>query len=212
MAGRTALRLSASQPAIQAEIGWRAWLRCLDGKRLRIHELAAGWLAGFFVSTLAMAKIEVEVELSPEQWIWLGRKVEEQSLPDKGKAFRCCVNFVAQTERTIPAGPSAATAADPVVLHKLEAAKTQADWIATEANSRGVISAAFAGAIVRECMALPSQQVFGVVRCKSATNARGSDVAGLAGPETLCEGAQAALAATDTADLQRPGLPATSGA
>jgi hypothetical protein len=52
-------------------------------------------------------------------------------------------------------------------------------------------------------MSFKQDEVFGVIRCKTATKARGSgDVAGLADADTACEGAQAALTPkTATGDL-----------
>ena len=58
-----------------------------------------------------MAKAALEVRLLDAEWAWLTESAAARSLPDEGKAFRCCVNYLAQTGATVECAGSEALAA-----------------------------------------------------------------------------------------------------
>lgn len=139
-------------------------------------------------------KITVACLLTDEEWGWLTTSAANSGLPDEGKAFRCCVNFLAQdSTHAVVVGREAIATERPIEL-----AASQREWMLKASVAHGAASMeAFASAIVQACMPLDPGQVFGVIRCKTATDAAG--VAGVANASTACAGAQKALAARSAA-------------
>ena len=151
----------------------------------------------------------LEALLDDDEWGWLTTSAAEARLPDEGKAFRCCVNFLAQA----PAGARAVEllraaaalreAGAEQKMRKLGLAGSQMEWMRSASAQHGLPSPeSFASTVVRACMQLDdSAAIFGVIRCKTATACRGdADVAGLADASTSCAGAQEALAAQTEVD------------
>lgn len=135
-------------------------------------------------------------QLNDEEWGWLTTSAANSGLPDEGKAFRCCVNFLAQdsTHVVIGRGEAATNRRE----RPIELAASQIEWMAKTSVAHGATSTeAFASAIVQACIPLDPGQVFGVIRCKTANDAAG--VAGVANASTACAGAQKALAARSAA-------------
>jgi hypothetical protein len=139
-------------------------------------------------------KITVACLLTDEEWGWLTTSAANSGLPDEGKAFRCCVNFLAQdSTHAVVIGREAVATERPIEL-----AASQCEWMARASAAHGYSNIeAFASAIVQACIPLDPGQVFGVIRCKTATDAAG--VAGVANASTTCVGAQKALAARSAA-------------
>ena len=150
-----------------------------------------------------MSKVSLGALLSDTEWSWLTASATAADLPDEGKAFRCCVNFLAQTgdggavaEALAAAAAAADNPAADTSAHSIALAGSQSEWMLSASAARGFTSPeAFASTVVRACIAVDDPAaVFGVVRCKTATVARGdADVAGLADASTACAGAQEAL-------------------
>jgi hypothetical protein len=141
-------------------------------------------------------KVYVACQLNDEEWGWLTTSAANSGLPDEGKAFRCCVNFLAQdsTHVVIGRGEAATNRRE----RPIELAASQIEWMAKTSVAHGATSTeAFASAIVQACIPLDPGQVFGVIRCKTANDAAG--VAGVANASTACAGAQKALAARSAA-------------
>ena len=139
-------------------------------------------------------KITVTCLLTDEEWGWLTTSAANSGLPDEGKAFRCCVNFLAQdSTHAVVIGRDAVATERPIEL-----AASQSEWMAKASVAHGAANMqSFASAIVQACIPLDPGQVFGVIRCKTATDAAG--VAGVADASTACVGAQKALAARSAA-------------
>ena len=156
-----------------------------------------------------MSKVSLEAPLTDEEWAWLTASASEARLPDEQKAFRCCVNFLAQVPdaRAIKALTDAASVSAtggtlaPVGckqnMRSIGLATSQSEWMRSAAGQCGVSSPEkFASTVVQACMKVDdATAIFGVIRCKTATASRGEgDVAGLADSSTVCAGAQQALA------------------
>ena len=138
---------------------------------------------------IIMSKADYRVKIFQGQLNWLNemQKDEAYGLPDLGKAFRCCVNFAAQTDGETKA---VAGAADLLKAHcekfskeagagssndevecVFELAKTQSTWLEeTAANvCAGDLSEA-SRQLLAICMARENpEDVFGKVRCKTKT-------------------------------------------
>ena len=155
-----------------------------------------------------MSKVSLDALLDDDEWAWLTASATEARLPDEVKAFRCCVNFLAQSQaadvhvaEAISASTTNAASRQPAGDHKprtLDLAASQIEWMRSASAQSGVSSIeSFASTVVQACMKVDDwTAVFGVVRCKTATASRGGgDVAGLADTSTVCAGAQEALAA-----------------
>jgi hypothetical protein len=133
--------------------------------------------------------------IGAEQWEWLTDAATTHTLPDQAKAFRCCVNFVAQTDAAV-AFQAAGRPWVELEERTVELAPSQMTWLTRMAEEDHVDggAAAVCSSVIDHCMLQDPTAVFGVVRCKTATAARGSaGVAGLADETTQCEGARAAL-------------------
>ena len=140
-----------------------------------------------------MAKAALEVRLLDAEWAWLTESAAARSLPDEGKAFRCCVNYLAQTGATVECAGSEALAAGEGAPHGLALAPSQLEWVTAQSAERSVEAAVFGRAVVQTCMGSgEDDQIFGVIRCKTGTAAT---VAVVADADTKCEGAQEALKA-----------------
>ena len=155
-----------------------------------------------------MSKVSLDALLDDDEWAWLTASATEARLPDEGKAFRCCVNFLAQSQaadvhvaEALSASTTDAASRQPAGDHTprtLDLAASQIEWMRSASAQSGVSSIeSFASTVVQACMKVDDRTaVFGVVRCKTATASRGGgDVAGLADTSTVCAGAQEALAA-----------------
>ena len=153
-----------------------------------------------------MSKVALDALLDEDEWAWLSASAHDARLPDEGKAFRCCVNFLAQTSDANIAEALHSAAADAAErkntgiqkARSLSLAASQMRWMHSTSAQHGAQSVeTFARTVVRACMKVDdAAAVFGVVRCKTATASRGdADVAGLADASTVCGGAQNALAA-----------------
>eukprot|EP01045_Picozoa_sp_COSAG04_P025779 COSAG04_NODE_3452_length_2804_cov_3.164880_1_plen_147_part_00 len=139
-----------------------------------------------------MAKAALDVRLLEAEWAWLTESAAARSLPDEGKAFRCCVNYLAQSGATVVAGAEALVAGEGAP-HGLPLAPSQLEWVTAQSAERGVEAAAFGRAVVQTCMGSGDDDaIFGVIRCKTGTAAT---VAAVADADTKCEGAQEALKA-----------------
>jgi hypothetical protein len=149
-----------------------------------------------------MSRTTVQCLLTDDEWAWLASAATDAGLPDRGKAFRCCINCLAQDVRSGEAlgaspGDDGGAASATRTFRPLQLAASQGEWLSTQGQLRGYGGGeAFASVVVRACQGLAPEQVFGVVRCKTATASRGAgDVAGIADAGTACAGAQEALAA-----------------
>ena len=155
-----------------------------------------------------MSKVSLDALLADDEWAWLTASATEARLPDEGKAFRCCVNFLAQSQaadvhvaEALSASTTDAASRQPTGDHKpraVDLAASQIEWMRSASAQSGVSSIeSFASTVVQACMKVDDRTaIFGVVRCKTATASRGDgDVAGLADTSTVCAGAQEALAA-----------------
>eukprot|EP00929_Paragymnodinium_shiwhaense_P085191 TRINITY_DN45631_c0_g1_i1.p2 TRINITY_DN45631_c0_g1~~TRINITY_DN45631_c0_g1_i1.p2 ORF type:complete len:153 (+),score=47.17 TRINITY_DN45631_c0_g1_i1:51-509(+) len=150
-----------------------------------------------------MPKAALSLALPQSQLAWLAEQATANNLPDSGKALRCCVNFVAQTgpagftsdvdvvaddakplsQQADAAASTAATAGEDKET-VFELSSEQSAWLEDIARTKfgGSVSSA-ASAVLRHCAQnASSQEVFGVIRCKSKT------------PEA-CEGFKAATEA-----------------
>ena len=142
----------------------RVWLR--DEMKIEVEE--------------GGGKVKIGVFLNDDEWQWLERAVLYHQLPDEGKAYRCCVNFLAQTEGRVmeEAGVEGAR------RREVSLAPSQLEWMNSTRSHLPIAS--FGGAVVRRCMThIPPADIFGVIRCKTQT--------GLATADTPCAGAQEAL-------------------
>ena len=45
-----------------------------------------------------MSKTTMQCLLNGDEWAWLASAAADAGLPDRGKAFRCCVNCLAQQQ------------------------------------------------------------------------------------------------------------------
>ena len=173
-----------------------------------------------------------ECSLSPSQADWLMAMAERFSLPDSGKAFRCCLNWAAQAEQAEQADQAAlddaATAGGgggcsgfgsgggggeggeggsvfaPV---RLTLAATDGQWAWLDSNMAKTDNAA--ALLVAKCMQHAASDgaasIFEVIRCKTKTGLQPEgSVAAVATAATQCEGAQAALAAAAAAPTTAP--------
>ena len=136
------------------------------------------------------------VRLAPASRAWLAAMAEANALT-VGKAFRCCINWAAQTGAS-DLGSSAPADSPGDASVELEATAGQWAWL----DDQHVPGDAAAAALVAVCQSHAGTGVdaagaiFKVVRCKS--NTRGAVVATA---DTPCAGAQAALqAAAGAAD------------
>ena len=147
-----------------------------------------------------MAKTVVSALLTNYEWAWLGEVVAEFGLPEEGKAFRCCVNFLAQTgaERCRLACHAAGRPNHGIETHDLELACSQMEWVQAACDRflpNVIPPTKYAGAVIAVCMELPEPElIFGVIRCKTQT--------GPATADTQCAGAQEALAGQRQKDRQ----------
>mmetsp|Transcript_9501 Transcript_9501/g.21800 ORF Transcript_9501/g.21800 Transcript_9501/m.21800 type:complete len:148 (+) Transcript_9501:47-490(+) len=130
-----------------------------------------------------MSKESLELNISRSQASWLEDKASAHSLPDAGKALRCCVNFVAQaTQASLPNQEE--VSGTETVCRVFELSTEQSGWVKSIAQLRfGGDPSAAVRAILRRCERdATDNEVFGTVRCKSRTPA-------------ACEGYQTAMAA-----------------
>lgn len=139
------------------------------------------------------AKITVPCLLTDEEWGWLTASAANSGLPDEGKAFRCCVNFLAQGATDAVAVGTALAAAG-ATERPIELAGSQSEWMATASVECGFASVGAFASAVKACVPLDPAEVFGVIRCKTAT---GEGAAGVVDASTACAGAQQALAAAE---------------
>ena len=151
--------------------------------------------------------------LSDDAWLWLRGAAAQFSLPDEGKAFRCCINFLAQQNvdafGLLDAAGTTTTvaAAGNVSPRAIELAGSQLEWIRTTSSNAGSSPEVYAGAVVQACAAVePISSIFAVIRCKTKTGAV------LATADTPCAGAQAALQHKAQLDVNAGGGCACSGA
>jgi hypothetical protein len=131
-------------------------------------------------------KDELRVELPATVLDWLRAKATEHQLPDEGKAFRCCLMY-AVAQGPLGSLPPSAPASVPNVTIALPLAPQQLGWIDEQVVRLGeeVTASRVVSAVCDACLRADSEQVFGVVRCK--TGATVSD-------DATCEGARQALA------------------
>eukprot|EP00656_Telonema_subtile_P003178 TRINITY_DN11453_c0_g1_i5.p1 TRINITY_DN11453_c0_g1~~TRINITY_DN11453_c0_g1_i5.p1 ORF type:complete len:118 (+),score=23.11 TRINITY_DN11453_c0_g1_i5:116-469(+) len=80
-------------------------------------------------------KCTISVTVCTTQLEWLEAMVVHHSLPDSGKAVRCCINWVAQAEET----PSDPASGDQVgqVLMDVAVAPNQLEWLQQQAAAGG---------------------------------------------------------------------------
>jgi hypothetical protein len=134
-----------------------------------------------------------QVKLVQAQADWLDGMRRQFALPDSGKAFRCCLNWAAQTDHRFSAAAAAtaaATAGDQACTLELAATEAQWAWLDGRAS---------ASLLIQDCMQFAAAEgdsvIFQVVRCKTGTSAAPGAVATVATSATQCAGAQKALAA-----------------
>eukprot|EP01062_Namystynia_karyoxenos_P031642 TRINITY_DN23458_c0_g1_i1.p2 TRINITY_DN23458_c0_g1~~TRINITY_DN23458_c0_g1_i1.p2 ORF type:complete len:172 (+),score=56.53 TRINITY_DN23458_c0_g1_i1:75-518(+) len=141
-------------------------------------------------------KSVVPLSLPASYWEYLRAAAAEHSLPDAGKAFRCCINYAGQaggdkvweTTHEQEAAPGAPEAGE------LELAQCQMDVLQAAAAARfGSDTSAAARHLIQACRAADPAEVYGVIRCKSAN-------LGPADAQTPCPGAVSALAARAAAE------------
>ena len=135
-------------------------------------------------------KVTRHVRLAPASRAWLAAMAEANALT-VAKAFRCCVNWAAQTGAA-DLGSSAPADSRGDASVELEATVGQWAWL----DDQHVADDAAAAALIAVCQshaatsADAADAIFKVVRCKS--NTLGAVVATA---DTQCAGAQAALQA-----------------
>ncbi|CAE8632263.1 unnamed protein product [Polarella glacialis] len=140
----------------------------------------------------AEGKSSLSVALEPLQLQWLREQAKAHSLPDEGKAVRCCVNFAAQAEGSGPPGSLALSSGATSGCEELVVAVAagQEAWLRT---GPGDVPSAVR-AVVAECMRRSPAEVFGVVRCKTNTTEAGGP-ARPADAQPLCAAGASAHAA-----------------
>ncbi|KAG8468593.1 hypothetical protein KFE25_013676 [Diacronema lutheri] len=133
---------------------------------------------------MASAKSELVVDLSCDHVRWLEGATAEYELPDTGKAFRCALMFA--MSRGPLALPSPGTPAEGTAPFTARLAPQQLAWLGEEVRraGEGATASQVATAMCNACAQGHSDDVFGVVRCKT----------GVATADSACEGARAALA------------------
>ena len=131
-------------------------------------------------------KITKAVQVSKAHVQWLTSMANKHSLQDKDKAFRCCVNFAAQTGLRL----EQEHASPPKLEEETTLSATEGQWLFLDESGSSVAS------FIGQCKSLTVKDedlIFQVVRCKTKTN--GTLVPAIADETTPCEGAQEALAA-----------------
>jgi hypothetical protein len=162
-----------------------------------------------------------ECSLSPSQADWLVAMAERFSLPDSGKAFRCCLNWAAQADQADQALDDAATGGGcdecsgcgggvgeggkggsvfaPVRL-MLAATDGQWAWLDSKVAKADNAAALLLSKCMQHAASDDAASIFEVIRCKTKTGLQpGGSVAAVATAATQCEGAQAALTAAAAA-------------
>ena len=147
-----------------------------------------------------------QVATTQAQVDWLDSMRARFSLPSAGKAFRCCLNWAAQTDHCFAERPQADAEDRPCVL-ELAATEEQWAWLDDRAS---------AFSLIRDCMQFAATSstttsttessaaaIFEVVRCKSGTGTGAT----VATSETKCKGAQEALAAGGRGGVSVADLP-----
>ena len=161
-----------------------------------------------------MTHIPRECLLAQSQVDWLGGMAAYFGLPNSGKAFRCCLNWAAQTDRPLDGNSSGGSDGE-LVRTTLAATEGQWAWLGDRLPDTFGVSV-----LVGECMAFAALEnvmgceagnnaasIFKVVRCKTKTGKAPGAVADVATAATQCEGAQAALYAATA-----PAAPAPAAA
>jgi len=139
------------------------------------------------MSSVRSDKRTIHLKLPSDAVDWLDSMAREHSLPTRSKAARCCVNCAALT--TMDLDDVDAEVGDGLKMQMksvdIELATEQVVWLenragasATDAAGRAKISAVLQR-ILQACRNAETEEVFGVIRCKSKV--------------ATCEGAQDAV-------------------
>eukprot|EP00591_Stephanopyxis_turris_P010162 CAMPEP_0195514400 /NCGR_PEP_ID=MMETSP0794_2-20130614/5801_1 /TAXON_ID=515487 /ORGANISM="Stephanopyxis turris, Strain CCMP 815" /LENGTH=163 /DNA_ID=CAMNT_0040642641 /DNA_START=35 /DNA_END=526 /DNA_ORIENTATION=- len=133
---------------------------------------------------------------------WLDTMRDRYKLADVGKAFRCCLNWAAQTDQPISSQrPTQNTDDSPSTLLLLSATKGQWKWLdGTLPHEKYATSI-----LIDTCMDFTAkggvraeESIFKIIRCKNNVNGGKDVTATVATVDTPCLGAQLAISVAQT--------------
>eukprot|EP00658_Telonema_sp_P-2_P036127 TRINITY_DN26185_c0_g2_i1.p1 TRINITY_DN26185_c0_g2~~TRINITY_DN26185_c0_g2_i1.p1 ORF type:complete len:133 (+),score=34.66 TRINITY_DN26185_c0_g2_i1:205-603(+) len=114
-------------------------------------------------------KCKVVASMSNDQLEWLADMASQFSLPDSGKALRCCINWAAQ-EADAGGSQDAVPGAEETARMEFALAPNQLEWL--EAKAAGGDVGTVLGSVLSMAMTIePPSRIFEVIRCKTNTSA-----------------------------------------
>lgn len=142
------------------------------------------------------SKVTREVKTAPGHRDFLDSMAKKYDIADSSKAFRCCINYAAQTSLSL----DSKAFPEPTESVKATLSATEGQW--RYMDETGTTVAQLLNHCISECEKGGEEAqacIFQVVRCKTRTNGADPVAVVVADESTPCAGAQAALAKAQAA-------------